>query len=126
MRKFPDILQALIFCLQWPDPGLGADLVLSRSGELDGEAYDILTAAADLLEPEHPLAATLVWRSMIGFALEQGRSKRYRHAARHLDACARVEAVIRDYGPHPNHVAFTEALRRSHSRKHAFWDKVSE
>lgn len=120
----PEVLRALLFCLHWPAPDLAADVVLARSSEIDGDAYDILTAAADLLEPAHPLAATLLWRAMIGFALDEGRSKRYRHAARHLASCAVADRAIDDWGPHPTHATFAETLRRTHPRKHAFWAYV--
>lgn len=124
VSNHPNFLQALIFCLRWPDPQLAAKLVLSRPRELDGDAYEILTTTAELLEAEHPLAATLVWRSMITFALQNNRAKRYRHAARHLASCAQAALGIADYGDFESHDAFFTALRTSHPRKNAFWDRV--
>lgn len=41
-----------------------------------------MTPAAEMLQEKYPLAATMLLRSMIGFALDNGRSSRYRHAAR--------------------------------------------
>ena len=84
VRIHPDLLQGLIFCVSWPDAGLAADLILSRHAELDGNIYDVLTPTSELLRAEHPLAATLIWRSMITFAIQNNRAKRYRHAARHI------------------------------------------
>lgn len=124
VRDFPDLLRGLIFCLSWPDPELAADLVLSRHEELDGNSYEVLTPTSELLETEHSLAATLVWRSMITFALQNNRAKRYRHAARHLASCVQADMAITDYGAVENHEAFVNDLRRRHPRKHAFWDKV--
>ena len=124
VRNHPDLLQGLIFCLSWPDPALAADLVLSRHEELDGNTYELLTPTSELLEAEHPLAATLVWRSMITFALQNNRAKRYRHAVRHLASCARAEMAITDYAAFQSHEAFVNDLRRKHPRKNAFWDKV--
>lgn len=124
MRNHPDLFQGLIFCLRWPDPALASDLVLSRSEELDGNAYEILTPTSELLEAEHPLAATLVWRSMITFALQNNRAKRYRHAARHLAYCARAEMAITDFGAFQSHAAFVGDLRGKRPRKNAFWDKI--
>ncbi len=125
VHKHPDLLQSLIFCLRWPDPRLAAELVLSRQQELDGNAYEILSPTAELLEAEYPLAATLVWRSMITFTLQNNRAKRYRHAARHLTSCAQADMGITDYGAFDSHDAFFNGLRRTHPRKHAFWDKVT-
>lgn len=124
VRNHPDLLQGLIFCLQWPDPKLASDLVLSRYEELDGNTYELLSPTTELLEPEYPLAATLVWRAMITFALQNNRAKRYRHAARHLASCAQADMVITDYGAFQSHEGFVSDLRRTHPRKHAFWDKV--
>lgn len=122
--KHPDLLQGLIFCLGRPDPRLAAQLVLSRQEELNGNAYEVLTPTANLLEAEYHLAATLVWRSMITFALQNNRAKRYRHAARHLASCAQADIEITDYGAFESHEAFFDGLRSTHPRKHTFWDKV--
>ena len=124
VRNHPDLLQVLIFCLNWPDPELAADVIQSRHEELDGNIYEILAPTSELLEAEHPLAATLVWRSMITFALQNNRSKRYRHAARHLASCAQADMAITDYGAFQSHEAFVTDLRGTHPRKHAFWDKI--
>src|SRR6056297_419756 len=40
VRKHPNLLQGLIFCLSWPDPRLAAELVRFRQQELDGNAYE--------------------------------------------------------------------------------------
>ncbi|EPX76150.1 DUF6880 family protein [Salipiger mucosus] len=114
----------LAFCLSWPDTALAARLVHNRSDELDGNAYEILTPAAEALCSEHPLAAVLIWRAMITFALERGRSSRYGHAARHLASCAAADASIADYQRHPGHDAFVEHLRAVHGRKSAFWERT--
>lgn len=124
VKNHPELVRGLIFCLNWPDPALAAYLVMSRPAELDGNAYEILTPTSKLLEAEHPLAATLVWRSMITFALQNNRTTRYRHAARHLASCADAEMAITDYGTLQNHDAFVSDLRRKHPRKNAFWDRV--
>ena len=124
VRNHPDLHQGLIFCLIWPDPKLAADVILSRHEELDGNAYELLTPTAELVEAEHPLAATLVWRAMITFALQNNRGKRYPHAARHLASCAQADTAITDCGAFQRHEVFVNTLRRAHPRKHAFWDKV--
>lgn len=121
----PSLITGLAFCLNWPDIALAAQLVETRAAALDGEAYEVLTPAADALEAEYPLAAVLVWRSMIRFALERARSKRYGHAARHLGSCAAADAVISDYGAHADHATFLQGLREAHGRKSAFWSRVA-
>ena len=124
VRSHPNLFQGLIFCLNWPDPVLAADIVLTRHDELDGNVYEILTPIGGLLEAEHPLAATMVWRSMIIYALKNNRAKRYRHAARNLASCAQANMEITDYDAFQSHEDFVTDLRHRHPRKHAFWDKV--
>ncbi|MBU3034084.1 DUF6880 family protein [Tritonibacter mobilis] len=126
VRTHLDLVQGLIFCVTWPDPALAADMILSRHAELDGDSYELLTPTSELLKAEHPLAATLIWRSMITFALQNNRAKRYRHAARHLTSCAEADMEITDYATFQSHEAFVDDLRRKHPRKHAFWDKVEQ
>ncbi|EIE50581.1 hypothetical protein C357_13093 [Citreicella sp. 357] len=126
VRTHPNLLQGLIFCMSWPDARLAADLILSRYAELDGNTYELLTPTSELLKAEHPLAATLVLRSMITFSLQNNRAKRYRHAARHLASCAQADMAIADYGAFQSHEAFVNDLRRKHPRKYAFWDKVEQ
>lgn len=105
---------------------LCADLILPRHADLNCNAYVGLSATASLLEAEHPLAAALVWPSMISFALQNGRGKRDRHAARQLASCAQSDMAITDYGKFDSHDSHLATLHRDHPRKSAFWDKVTE
>ncbi len=91
-RRHPDVLQALAFLKHWPDLDRAARLVIERADEMDGDVYEILSPAAEALASRSPLAATLLLRAMIDFTLEKARAKRYKHAARHLEECARLAA----------------------------------
>lgn len=122
---FSPIETALAYCLQAPDMSLAVQLVTTRHAEIDGDAYDILTPLADALVPTHPLAAVLLWRSMIGFALTKARSGRYGHAARHLASCAAADAQIADYEGHPSRAEYERGLRSAHGRKSGFWARVA-
>jgi hypothetical protein len=93
---------------------------LQRADELDGDHYEILTAAADALAAKHPLAATLTLRAMIDFCLRNSRSSRYRHAARHLLDCSGLSSAIADFGRFETHAAYEARLRREHGRKNSF------
>jgi hypothetical protein len=83
-----------------------------------------MTPAAEALAARHPLAATLLLRAMIDFSLTQGRSSRYRHAARHLAECARLASSISDFGPLEPHDAYVSRLRTEHRRKTGFWSLI--
>lgn len=115
---------AIGFLVDWPAHERAARVVMTRADELDGNSYHTLTTAADMLEAEHPLAATLMRRAMIEDSLNGAKSKRYRHAARHLAECRSCDAAIDDYGNFPTHTQFVETLKEKHPRKHGFWRLV--
>ncbi len=122
---YPAALQGLAFLIAWPAPDHAARLILSRLAEVDGNHYEILSVVAEALSQNHPLAATLVLRAMIDFALNAGRAGRYPHAARHLQECAVLAQQIADYGGHETHAAYVVGLRRDHARKAGFWGHLA-
>ena len=119
---FPSVHQALAFLVSWPALDKAAALVTRRSGELDGDHYEILSPAADALATKHPLAATLLLRAMIDFSLKEGRATRYRHAARHLLECASLAVSVPHFGAFETHDAYVTRLKAEHNQKNAFWD----
>lgn len=124
-QAFPDANRALYFFLRWPSPAEAAKLVTNRTSELDGDLYELMTPAAEVLSTKHPLAATIVLRSMINFTLESGRSSRYKHAARHLADCRSLASQIEDFGSVRAHDDYLAGLKREHGRKAGFWSLVS-
>jgi hypothetical protein len=125
VRSFKDPLQALAFLVSRPALDRAAALVLGRAHELDGDHYEVLPPAADALASKHPLAVTLVLRSMIDFALTHSRSSRYRHAARHPLECETLEGSVLDWNTVEPHKAYIARLRAQHGRKSAFWSLVA-
>ena len=120
---YPDVLRALHFCFKWSDLSTAAQLVEARADELDGDHYELLTPAADALRERHPLAATLLWRAMIDFALIEGRASRYGHAASHLNDCDAVAPEVDTLDAFPSHERYVDELRVRHERKSSFWAK---
>ena len=116
--------RALAFLVRWPALDRAARLVMRRAAELDGDHYEVLTPAAEAFAEQHPLAATLLLRAMIDFALAKARSARYRHAARHLQECAGLAPAIADYGALETHEAYVARLKAKHGRKSGFWGLV--
>jgi len=98
-----------------------ASLLIDRHDEIDGNYYECLVPAAEVLSEHHPLATTLALRSMIDFALIKARSSRYRYAAQHLDTCARLAHDIEDFGAFETHDAYVARLKSEHGRKSGFW-----
>jgi hypothetical protein len=122
--EFEDLHLALIFFLDWPDLSCAARLIEARADELDGDLYHILTPASEALREKYPLAAVLLWRAMIDYSLNEGRSTRYGHAADHLMDCAVVDGEISDYGSFASHLSYVDALHARHERKTSFWCRV--
>lgn len=122
---YPSVLEALAFLTSWPALDKAATLTLARAAELDGDHYEILTPAAEKLFGKHPLAATLLLRAMIDFALREARTSRYRHAARLLMECRTLASSIEDFGAFETHEAYLARLRAEHGRKTSFWNVVA-
>jgi len=121
---YPNAHHGLMFLTAWPALDQAAALVLARAGEWDGDFYEILAPAAEALEARHPLAATILLRALIDFALDRGRSQRYRHAARHLQTCETLAPRVEDFGTTEPHDAYRARLKAVHGRKSGFWSLV--
>jgi hypothetical protein len=121
-----DFSIALHFFHTWPAPRQAARLVLDRRGEINGNLYYLLDLVARWLEGSDPLAATLLRRAMVEDTLDGAKSKRYRHATRHLAECRSLASTINDYGQFETHGAVVARLRAKHSRKSGFWPLVDD
>lgn len=124
VAEHEDLQEALWFLLHWPEPRRAARLVLASTKPLNGDSYVLLAPLAELLETDHPLAATRCLRAMVDFSLQVGRSKRYPHAARHLQTCHRLARRIESWGNLVDHGSYGAQLRRDHGRKYGFWSLV--
>lgn len=123
-QRYPEVHRALAFLISWPALEKAAELVQERQAEIDGDHYELLAAAAEALTEKHPLAATILLRAMIDFALNTARIKRYPHAARHLIECGRLANRIEDFAGLESHERYVARLRNDHGRKTSFWSKV--
>ncbi|MFY8149316.1 MAG: DUF6880 family protein [Prochlorococcaceae cyanobacterium] len=115
---------ALAFLLAWPDLRRAAELVLRQPDAWDGENFALYGKAAEQLEASHPLAATVLLRALITFALEESRPKRYRYAAGHLRHCAALAPRIEHWHHLPTHQAFEDDLQVRFWRRIGFWQEV--
>lgn len=120
----PSVHQALSFLVSWPAHEKAASLIISRTGEIDGNHYYFLAPAAEQLAGKFPLAATLLLRAMIDFALDAARYKRYKYAANHLLECESLASQIDDFGDFETHVEYVTRLKAEHGRKSGFWSQI--
>jgi hypothetical protein len=123
---YPSFDDALQFLHQWPDQRRAARLILARHLELDGDSYELLTAVAEALAAQQPLAATLCLRAMVDFSLEMSRSSRYKHAVRHLATCDVLAIKIHDWAGHDDHVSYRDRLGLTYNQKYDFWEALGE
>jgi hypothetical protein len=114
-------LRALEFLVGWPALPRAARHVIEHGAVWDGDAYEILAPAAERLSADHPVAATLLLRSMVVFALATGRARRYRHAAEHLRTCELLAARIDDWQGVEPHTSFAGRLREAFATRWSFW-----
>jgi hypothetical protein len=120
-EQHPLPLAALQFLVFWPALPRAARYVIAHWQAWDGDAYEIYEPAAERLSADHPVAASLLLRAMVVFALSMGRSKRYRYAAEHLRQCERLDARIDDWQGVEPHSSFAGRLRESFGQKWSFW-----
>lgn len=124
----PNIHGALVFLLEWPKLDKAAALVVLHRDRWQGESYDLLAPAADTLEPEHPIAAALLYRRLLDAILTRGQSNAYGHGARYL---ARLDALAPDldraaFADVPRHDTYRAGLAKAHGRKSAFWSRLAK
>jgi hypothetical protein len=119
----PQKYRALAFFLSWPRLDLAAKLVLDRREDWEGRHYEVLLPAAEALEPDHPVAATILYRVLLDDILDRARSPAYGHAARYLQKLD-VLAVVECASPVEAHQSYRAALLKKHGRKTGFWSLV--
>ena len=112
--RYPDILPALHFCLEWPDLLTGSQMVISRADEIDGDDYEFINYAVDMLRDKYPLAAVLLVRSMINFTVSQERTSRAGYLPGQLQDCETLDAHIADYAPFAPHADYVDHLRHKY------------
>jgi hypothetical protein len=122
--EHPYLGSALEFLHHWPDRRRCASLILARPAELDHADEKVLSAVAEALEVDQPLAATFCLRAMIESILENARSNRYRHAVRHLASCRRLAGAIGVWGAIPDHNTYLSELLYAYGHRAGFMNQL--
>ncbi|CAO4165972.1 DUF6880 family protein [Methylorubrum aminovorans] len=115
----------LYFLVRWPNLDRAARLVLDRRSEWSGRIWELLAPAAEALEPDHPLAASVLYRALIDDILDRGRSPAYGHGARHLTRLAELARELAPGELAPSHADYVAQLRKAHGRKSGFWSQLA-
>ncbi len=117
---------ALCFLVAWPKLDLAARHVRDHAQEWDGREYFLLLPAAEALEGDHPVAATILYRSLLTRILDDGRSPAYGHAARYWERLEELAQRLSSATGISAHVTFAADIRKKHGRKAGFWARVAE
>jgi len=119
---------ALQFFLAWPRLDLAARLIVAHHQRWDGQNWHVLPKIAGLLEHEHPLAATILYRALLDDILARARSKAYGHGARYLTKLTAIASQADADPDRPKDVVdnatYLAELKKAHARKSGFWGRV--
>ncbi len=120
--------EALQFFLDWPRLDLAAKLITKHPHRWDGGDWQNLPKIADLLEHDHPLAATILYRALLDSILDRARSKAYGHGAKYLGKLTLLaqEADAMRPGTMTDHATYLAKLKKTHPRKSGFWARVGD
>ena len=117
---------ALAFFLQWPRLDLAARLVLDRGEQWEGRCYSILVPAAEMLEPDHPTEATILYRALLDDILDRARSPAYEHGARYLAKLDAMATHVDASAGIETHACYRETLAKKHGHKWGFWSLLKQ
>ncbi len=120
-KTFPDANAALGLLIRWPSLDRAADMVVKRVSELDGNAAEALTFAADRLSSRYPFAALLLHRHIVEAALLSMREQAHEAAALPYLEAESLARHIDDFAPYEPHDAWFKKLERTYARRTAFW-----
>lgn len=118
------INEALLFLVEWPRLDLAARHVLSHAGKWDGSDYEALAPAADALAEDHPVASTLLYRTLLTHILDRGIATAYEYAAHYMRTLATLSLRLPETLPFADHASFVGGLQGRHPRKYGFWQRV--
>ena len=120
-KGFADANAALGLLITWPSHERAADLVVHRVTEMDGNAAEALTFAADRLSSRYPLAALLLHRQIVEAALMSGREQAHEAAALPYLEAESLARHIDDFGRYDTQEAWFKKLERTYARRTVFW-----
>lgn len=120
----PRTHEALDFLVRWPRLDLASEHVLRHLGKWDGRQSAILVAAADALQQDYPVAATMLYRTVLDDILRRGASDEYDDAATYYVVLRELEPRLGAAFAYKRHRDYVAGVREQHARKHAFWQLV--
>jgi hypothetical protein len=112
------------FFAETGDTSAAAEIV-ERGGEaLANEFYGGLLDLVKLLEKDHPLAATILYRANFESILNQAKSKNYGYAASYAKKLVHLSVRVDDWKTITPHGVYWKVIEETHKRKSAFWARL--
>jgi len=98
--------------------------ILAKYEQLDGIFYAELLPLAKKMElEERYLAASLIYRELLGSILKRAYTKAYPYGLRYLKKLDKLAGSITQWGKSDSHDVYKEEIYRTHYRKKSFWSK---
>jgi Glutamine amidotransferase domain len=100
------------------------DTVYPAKETFANDRRKVLLAAAETLEPDHPVAATILYRALLDDILNRARSPAYGRAARYLEKLDALAAHGDAASSIASHETYRASMSQKHGRKSGFWSLV--
>jgi len=120
----PRIHEALDFFVKWPRLDLASEHVLRHLGKWDGRQSGILVEAADAFLDGYPVAATMLYRTLLDDILRRGISDAYGDGATFYAVLHELQHRLGTGFTHQSHRAYMAELRERYGRKPGFWQLI--
>jgi len=120
-----DVLLSLRFFMEWPRLDLANKFIIKNNSRWNGDDYHYLPQAAKNLEHEYPLAASILYRSLINVILAKKRKSAYRYAATYCkklrDLAPLADEEGSTHGFWQPHSHYMQNLLKKYPRTDSFW-----
>lgn len=119
-------LRKATFFAEMGETSSAAKIVEAANGQFNGEYYAPILDLVELIEDEHPLAATILYRANMESILERGTSKYYGYAVRYAKKLACLDKLVSDWGSVTPHCDYWRVIQNKHARKRSFWGQMDD
>ncbi|MFT5836785.1 MAG: hypothetical protein ACI9ZV_000283 [Candidatus Azotimanducaceae bacterium] len=94
-----------------------ADTIWQNAAAIQQGSYYAQSDLAKKLDPQEPLAATLLYRGAAEQTLDEAKPKNYRYAVNYLKKLQALEVLIKDWKGQEAHAAWWTRIHAKHDRK---------
>jgi len=118
-----EIYRKIGFFLETRQADIAARLVREHIAEINGEFYTRVLPLAESFEPDYPLEASLLYRTLVEGNLRPAQSVYYQYGVKYLRKTDVLAVRVTDWKGFPSHDEFKAELKQKHKLKSSFWSK---